>query len=133
MANCRDMPTTDTRTRNAFVLGTVGACTFLTGCSPSLSGAEADGLAADARPLLNAMCGSAGPVSPVNWPESLRLQKPQSVWVKADGLYIATSSFMASEWGIFVPCKPEQFKATPGTDPSFEKLGESAYSYHLAG
>ena len=122
-----------TTTRNSVVLYTLVACTFLSGCSPSLSGAEADGLAADSRPLLNARCGSPGPVSPMHWPESVRLQQPQSVWVKADGLYVATSSFMESEWGIFVPCKPEQFRATPGTDPSFEKLGESAYSYHLAG
>lgn len=70
---------------------------------------------------------------PEKWPESLKQQKPNGVRMSADGLYIETSSFMVMEWGIFVPCNAERFRPAPGTDPTYEKLGETVYSYYLAG
>jgi hypothetical protein len=51
----------------------------------------------------------------------------------ADGLYVATTEIFVNEWGIFVPCDPEKFKPTRGTDPSFESLGGNVFSYYFAG
>jgi hypothetical protein len=118
--------------RFAFAANTVMVCAVLAGCAPNLSSADADRLASDLKPLLGSMCGNGGDVLPAKWPESLKLQQPDAVRMSADGLYIETSSFMVMEWGIFVPCNAEQFRPTPGSDPSYEKLGEAVYSYYIA-
>ena len=78
-----------------------GVCALATvaiaACSPSISQTDAAQIAADVKPLLEAMCVSGGPVESARWPRSVRELDPVSVRVRPDGLYIATSSFFAAE------------------------------------
>ena len=108
-------------------------CSLLCGCAHRLSDSETAALAADVKPILIVKCGGNSPVSPVDWTQSMRDLSPESVWVRDAGLYIQTDSLFVQEWGVFVPCKPQQFRPTAHTDPSFQELGNGVFSYHIAG
>src|SRR5262245_12905193 len=106
---------------------------LLGGCAPRVSDSEAIALNAELRPLLERLCGDSGEVDAVLWPPSARASRPESVWIRSDGLYMKTSSFFVQERGIFAPCDPDRFRPTSNTDPSFAQLGDNLYSYSFAG
>jgi len=105
----------------------------LAACTPSVSPSEASALSKELRPLLNEMCGRGGAVSRAQWPDTLAALDPENVLIRREGLYARTSAFMASEWGVFVACRPgDQFPGSD-SDPSYHAVAEDVYTYYVAG
>lgn len=116
------------------ILGVCALATVaMTACSPSISPTEAEQVAADVKPLLEAMCVAGGPVEAARWPRSVRELDPASVQVRSDGLYVATASFFAAEWGLFIPCHPERFAPSASGDPSYKRVVDGIFTYYIAG
>lgn len=53
--------------------------------------------------------------------------------MRAEGLYITTSSFFTEERGVFVLNPTVQFSPTRGTDPSYKPVGHGVFVYRRAG
>jgi hypothetical protein len=105
----------------------------LAACAPSISPSEASALSKELRPLLNEMCERGGVVSRAQWPAALVALDPDDVRVRPEGLYARTSTFMASERGMFIACRPsDQFPGSE-SDPSYHSVADDVYTYYVAG
>jgi hypothetical protein len=102
------------------------------GCTPSLSESQAQAIARDA-PTLIANHRAISIIEPSEWPASITALNPEGVFVSIDGLYIVTMTFLASQWGVFVPCNPSTFSPSAGVDPSFTRITEGVYAFHVSG
>ena len=121
------------RKSRAKSLSTALAAGGLVACAPSVSTSDAKVISKEVRPLLDAMCDGKSPVSPDRWPPSLRALEPDTVQVTPEGLYARTSKFMASDYGVFVACHPDQFNPKGRVEPSFRSIGDGVYIYYVAG
>src|SRR5687768_9356029 len=98
------------------------ASLLLVGCAPSISTQDATSLSRELRPILDAMCVGGGSVSAEKWPASLVAIQPNAVRVTTEGLYAETWSLLASERGVFVACRPNEFAPQQGSDPSYHAV-----------
>jgi hypothetical protein len=95
--------------------------------------AEADGLLARHSSLPASSNRQA--VQPDEWPETIARLMPESVFVTRNGvlgannngLYIEMGGYFVTESGYFVPADKSEFRPSPGTDPSYEFVGEGVY------
>jgi len=101
-------------------------------CTPDISEAEASNLARDAAPLFQ-LKASAGSLPPTSWPAAVVALKPEAVYLRAEGLYITTSSFFTNERGVFVLNPTAGFTPTQGSDPSYKPVGHGVFVYRVAG
>jgi len=108
------------------------ACFLGTACTPHVSEADASTLAREVAPLLQRQ-GSAGSLPRTSWPASVAALKPQAVYLRAEGLYIITSSFFTDERGVFVLNPMAGFSPARGTDPSYQPVGHGVFVYRRAG
>jgi hypothetical protein len=106
---------------------------LLAGCARNISESQAEQIFKDTKPLMKRVCGSEKTIEAEALPQSVRDLRAISVHIRNDGMYIAMSSSFGTEDGMFLPCSPESFKPSAGTDPSFKKYSESTYLYHVAG
>src|SRR5262245_23256472 len=77
-------------------------CVLLAACDTRISDAEAIALAREVAPLLKQQV-AVGLLPREMWPASVAALDPTAVYVRAEGLYIATSSLLVEERGVFVP------------------------------
>jgi hypothetical protein len=109
------------------------ASVTLAACTPSISSQESARLSREVRPILDAMCANGGSVATEAWPPSLVALEPNAVRVSAGGLYAETWSFMASERGVFVACRPADHFPGDESDPSYHAVTDGVYTYYIAG
>jgi hypothetical protein len=102
---------------------------------PHVSGVEADVVARDSANFLKGRCGTAtsAEIPQSGWPSSLRALEPSNIRLEPEGLYVTTSSFLESEWGVFVPCEPATFAPKGGSDPRYTSVGSGVFTYYVAG
>ncbi len=108
------------------------ACILGAACTPHVSEADASTLAREAAPLLQRQA-PARSLPSTSWPVSVAALKPRAVYLRAEGLYIITSSFFTDERGVFVLNPTAGFSPTRGTDPSYEPVGHGVFVYRRAG
>jgi len=108
------------------------ACLVSAGCTPHISDAEASALAREVSSLLQRHT-KAGPLPRESWPASVANLKPQAVYIRAEGLYITTSSVFVGERGVFVPNSKVSFRPVRGTDPQYEPVSHGIFVYRIAG
>ncbi len=101
-------------------------------CTPDISEAEASNLARDAAPLFQRQT-PAGSLPHTSWPAAVVALKPEAVYLRAEGLYIATSSFFTKERGVFVLNPTAGFTPTQGSDPSYKPVGHGVFIYRVEG
>ena len=114
------------------LLAVCAVCILGVACTPDISEAEASNLAHDAAPLFQRKV-SAGSLPRTSWPAAVVALKPQAVHLRAEGLYIITSSFFTEERGVFVLNPAAGFTPTQGSDPSYEPVGHGVFVYRVAG
>jgi hypothetical protein len=114
------------------LLGICIVCFVLTACAPTVSESEASTLAREVAHLLEQQT-KVGSLSSASWPPSVAVLKPQAVYLRAEGLYIKTSSFFTEERGVFVLNPKSAFSPTHGTDPSYKLVTERVFVYRSAG
>lgn len=113
-------------------LGIFIVCFVLAACAPSVSESEASTLAREVAHLLEHQI-KVGYLSSASWPPSVAALEPQAVYLRAEGLYIKTSSFFTEERGVFVPNPESAFSPTHGTDPSYKPVTDRVFVYRRAG
>ena len=101
-------------------------------CTPDISEPESSNLARDAAPLFLRKA-SEGTLPRATWPASVVALKPVVVYLRAEGLYITTSSFFTEERGVFVLNPDAGFTPTQGSDPSYKPVGHGVFVYRVAG
>jgi hypothetical protein len=99
---------------------------------PALNEAEAMGVIQSAGELMS-NSGKEGNVPADRWPAAIQRLHPESVRIDQDGVYIQTDSVFVQEWGLFIPREPGTFAPVAGSDPSYEQVHASLFSYHIAG
>ena len=99
--------------------------------APSISPAEAEALQVAAQKLLEYTDGTPMTSDPL--PSGIGSLKPRSVRIAPEGVYIETSSWFVQEAGIFVPRKPDTFTPVAGSDPQYERIHGSVFSYRIRG
>ena len=114
------------------LLAVCAACILGVACTPDISEAEASNLARDAAPLFQRQA-SASSLPRTSWPAAVVALNPQAVYLRAEGLYITTSSFFTEERGVFVLNPTASFTPTHGSDPSYEPVSHGVFIYRLAG
>lgn len=117
--------------RPSSVAGIIGIV-LLAGCTPHLSEFQVDAIARDA-PTVIANYHAPSIIEPSDWPASIAALNPEGVFVSVDGLYIVTTSFLASQWGVFVPCSPKGFSPATGHDPTYTLVANGVYTFHISG
>ena len=111
------------------VLGLLFLC--CSACTPQLSDAEAERVAAEGRLVLSDHPKS-GHIDSAKLPPTIAATRPKVVYVTVDGLYIQSTKWLTSEWGFYVP-RAASFAPSVGSDPSYEPIREGLYRYHIAG
>ena len=76
---------------------------------------------------------SNGPIEAQWWPVDIVALKPTAARKTQQGIYIQLRSFFSEESGLFFPADVGQFQSEMTNNPSFNKLSESVYSYHIKG
>jgi len=76
---------------------------------------------------------SNGPIEAQWWPVSIVALKPTAARKTQQGIYIQLRSFLSEESGLFFPAYTDQFGLEVTNDPSFSRLSQSIYSYHIKG
>jgi hypothetical protein len=109
----------------------LAAIALLAGCAPNLSDSEIQAIARDA-PIVIAKYPALSIIDPKDWPPSIAALNPEAVFVSVDGLYVVTTSFLTSQWGVFVPCSPKRASPGSGSDPSYTLIGDGVYTFHIA-
>lgn len=115
------------RVGQAFLL--LLAATLLAGCTPSVSEAEVQALAAVAPELMANPVGNIA--SP--WPTAVADFDPDSVYRSPEGVYIATWDFFVEEGGVFLLDPQSSFAPSRGTDPAYEPVAGNVFTYHIRG
>lgn len=110
----------------------LAALVLLAGCAPNLSPSEIQALARDATDVL-ANHPAPSIIEAKDWPASIAALDPEAVFVSVDGLYVVTTSFLASEWGVFVPLSTKHPSPGSGNDPSYTLIAEGVYTFHISG
>jgi hypothetical protein len=119
--------------RNSAVMAVVlVAALVLPGCTPEITASEAAAITRDAAALFGEGCSSRE-IAPTNWPSSIAALEPDSVSMRAGGLFIATTRLFVEEWGLFLPCDAAAFNPAAGSDPTYTKVSDALYLYHVAG
>ena len=110
----------------------LAALALLAGCAPNLSPSEIQALARDAP---NVLANHPAPsiIEAKDWPTSIAALDPEAVFVSVDGLYVVTTSFLASQWGVFVPWPTKHPSPGSGNDPSYTPIAEGVYTFHISG
>lgn len=104
---------------------------FCAACTPQVTEAEGERIAAEARVLLGNH-PATGQVDGAKLPPAIAATRPNVVYAMPEGLYIQSTRWLASEWGLFVP-RAAAFAPEAGTDPSYERIREGLYRYRIAG
>lgn len=112
----------------------LSALLLLAACArvPSPDATEAAAIVRAASELMTES-STDGRVPAERWPAAIRSLEPESVRIGEPGIYISTGSLYVEEWGLFVPRQPDSFVPVQGTDPSYEQLHPSLFSYFIAG
>jgi len=76
---------------------------------------------------------SNGAIEAQWWPVDIVVLKPTAATKTQQGIYIQLQSFFSQESGLFFPTDAGRFQSQMTNDPSFNKLSESVYSYHIKG
>jgi hypothetical protein len=112
----------------SFIACLVAACMRV----PTLDEVEAAAVMHAGRDLLS-KSGPEAIIPPEAWPAEIQNLKPESVRVRPEGLYIRTGSSFVEEVGLFVPSDPATFVPVPRSDPAYERVHDSLFSYYVAG
>ena len=97
--------------------------------APSISPAEAEAVQVAAQKLLEYAAGTPRTSGPL--PSGIGSLKPRSVRIAPEGVYIETSSWFVQEAGIFVPRTPGTFITVSRSDPEYERIHGSVFSYRI--
>ena len=106
--------------------------TLSAACTPDISQAEASDLARDVAPLFQQKAFSNA-LPRISWPAGVVALKPKAVYLRREGLYVVTSSFLAQEHGVFIVNPTAGFTPTQGSDPSYTPVGHGVFTYRVAG
>jgi hypothetical protein len=98
---------------------------------PSLSPAEADAFQAAAQALLKYAAATPNASGPL--PSGIGGLEPKSTRIAPEGVYFETSSWLVEEAGVFVPRNPDAFKPVRGSDPEYEHIHGSVFTYRIRG
>ena len=109
-------------------LAAVLATLLLAACRATPEESQLAALAAATPKLLQA----SGDIPQSAWPAGLAQLDPERVRVTPEGLYVVLSSAGVEERGLFVP-RAQGFAGSRGTDPSYTRLGQGVFSYHVKG
>lgn len=99
------------------------------GCTPSVSETEAQALSSAASGL---MANPVGHIAPP-WPSAVASFGPSEVYRRPEGVYIRTWGYFVEEGGVFILDPDSSFAPSRGTDPSFEPVSGSVFTYHIRG
>ena len=99
-------------------------------CTPRLSDAETERIASEARALLDDHPGAAQ-IDSAKLPPAISATRPNVVSTP-EGLYIQSTRWLTSEWGLFVP-RAAGFAPKAGADPSYEPVRHGLYRYRIVG
>lgn len=72
-------------------------------------------------------------LEPKEWPSSIQQLAPAQVHVRPEGLYLMFRRRFVQEWGVFILRSSSDFTPQEGTDPSFKRVKDRLYRYHIAG
>lgn len=111
----------------------VVAAVLLAACvrAPPISSTEAEAVQAAAQKLMEYT--AATPMTSGPLPSGIGNLKPKSVRIAPEGVYIETSSWFVQETGIFVPRNSDTFMPVSGSDPEYERIHGSVFSYRIRG
>jgi hypothetical protein len=118
-----------TRRAASSILGLFFLC--CSACTPQLSDAEAERIATEGRVVLRDH-PSSGQIDSAKLPPAIAAMRPKVVYVTPDGLYIQSTKWFTSEWGVYVP-RAASFSPSVGSDPRYEPVRDGLYRYHIAG
>jgi hypothetical protein len=68
-----------------------------------------------------------------DWPEAVRICGPRAVRIGAAGVYLEMHRFVVTESGVFVAFEGTAPPAADAVEPTFKRLWDGIYWYHLAG
>lgn len=100
-------------------------------CTPRLSDAETERIASETRALLDDHPGAAQ-IDSAKLPPAISATRPNVVYATPEGLYIQSTRWLTSEWGLFVP-RAAGFAPKAGADPSYERVRHGLYRYRIVG
>jgi len=67
------------------------------------------------------------------YPNAIIQLQPESVTMRADGLYIQLDGFFVQESGLFIPRDDANVVEGTSSDPGYVKLGSGIYRYWIKG
>ncbi len=69
----------------------------------------------------------------IKFENAIKGLSPKKVYRNGDGIFIKFDEFFVTEDGIFILDKNSTFKPQKGTDPSFKRLSNRLFWYHISG